>query len=399
MEAVVIHCVVGESALALVRCIRCKGSEDDITYWFGEVDSPERRALLPDEIPDSPVVNAIDANCYSETLEDIHFPFDEAVANRRVDLGNVDDPVIATPDGVIELGVFSRQRRANRKHLKTRLLSKRLPAKSLISASRKMSFASPELIIAQLAAKYTPVKLAQIIMEFTGTYSLSPDTFDSRYETRYGAPQVTTASRIRAMAQHMPRVVARHKLAAALEMAIEGSASPAETIIALMLSLPAEKGGYEMGVPVLNPRIQAPENMREHLFQGEYYPDIFFQDCFADVEYESTAFHLDPVTANWQHHELALWRDVAADKAADDRRRMRELQALGVQVIPATHKDIVSVDNMDRLVWALALCRERSCGRKASSHMEMLASYRNTMARESLLETLKADSTASLNRR
>lgn len=354
---------------------------------------------MPDEIPSFPEPPAIDVNCYSETLEDVLFPFDEADANRRVDLGNVDEPVITTPDGIIELGVFGRQKRANRRHLKTRLLSKKLPAKSLITASRKMSFASPELIIAQLAVKYSPVQLAQIIMEFTGTYSLSPDASDSRYETRFGAPQVTTVSRINAMMQHMPRVVARHKLVDALEMAIEGSASPTETIIALMLSLPAENGGYEMGAPVLNPRIAAPENLREHLLQREYYPDIFFQDCYADVEYESTAFHLDPVTANWQHHELALWRDVTADKAADDRRRMRELQMLGVQVIPATHKDIASADSMDRLAWALALCRECSGGRKASSHMEMLANYRNRMARESLLETLKAGSMASSNRR
>lgn len=392
MEAVLIHCVVGESTLALIRCIRCKGSLDDMTYWFAEVDSPEQRVFLPGESvepAEQPPDGSVGDGYYSETLEDVRFPFGEFVANRRIDLASIDDAIVATPSAMLELGVFDRKKRANRKHLRSHLLSKRLPARSLFSAGRNTYFASPELVIVQLAAKYEPVKLAQIIMEFTGTYSLAPDSSNSRYETRYGVSQVTTVSRIRAMAQSVPRVPARHKLEIALGMAIEESASPAETILALMFSLPAEEGGYEMGRPTLNPKIKAPEHMREHLTQKDYYPDIYFQDLFADIEYESTAFHLDPITANWQHRELALWRNAMADKAADDRRRMRELQTLGVFVIPATHKDLASVDSLDRLAWALAFHRERLGGGSAELFMEKLDSYQNRIAREALLEVLR----------
>lgn len=409
------HVLVGESALQVVRCIRSQGISTSLE-WFPEVEEPEVAINLspgmnptkqkPLRRPKRSAPNTAFASATQtqsqETLEDQDFPFTSVVSNKQVDLSHIDGSELVDIRDMLHLGVFDINRKAHRKTLHTRLLRRDLPAGSLIWAGKHTCFACPELIVTQLASQMSPVKLAQIIMELTGYYSLPPAA-TKRTKTKtghtgltnldtpktvYNLPSVTTLQRIRTFAQNTRMVRARVALGAALDMALEHAASPVEGMLALIFSQPVDQGGYGMERPLLNARIATPETMRGYLSQQNYYPDIYFASCNIDLEYESTEFHLDPITANWAPDELRTWRAHQAAKAAADRIRTRELESLGLHVIPVIWEDLIRRENLDRIAWLAYQHLQETCGEDASGRMEQLDYYQHRLARERLLEEL-----------
>ena len=409
------HVLIDESALQVVRCIRSQGVSTSLE-WFPEVEEPQAQIDLSHKT-DLSKQNPFKRSKHSasnvaftgsmqaqaqETLEDQSFPFASVVSNKWVDVSQIDGSELIDKRSMLHLGVFDINRKAYRKTLRTRLLRRDLPAASFIWAGKHTCFASPELIVIQLASQLSPAKLALIIMELTGYYSLPPNT-DSNAKTKtrhasfanldslktvYNLPPVTTIERIRAFAQSVRMVRARAALSAALDMACGHAASPVESIMAIAFALPIDQGGYGMGKPLLNASIRVPEPMRDYLSQQNYYPDIYFPSCKTDLEYESTEFHLDPITANWASDELESWRARQAAKAAADRKRARELESLGVRVIPVVWDDIIRRDSLDRIAWLVYQQVERLHGENASKRMEQLDYYAHRLAREQLLEEL-----------
>ena len=389
------HVAVAETALSVVRSIRCASESNNTSFWFPAVSQSERRVYLQTEACydsascDSQSKNS-DADLFQESLEDIAFPFDAVVSNKSVDFSCIDGPISFSRSDSIELGVFDRIRRENRKTLKSLLLNRRLPARALVPAGHNLHFASPELIVIQLARRLDCIDLAQIIMEFAGTYSLPPSSADAAQETVFEIEPVTSIARIRELAKRMPRIQHRDVLNSALELAKEGSASAPESQLATVLHLPMCEGGYERRALQLNPVFEAPESAREYLGQGTFFPDIFIQDCFTDIEYQSTSFHLDPLTASWTSRGFNIEREAAKYKTAKDMRRMRDLQAMGIHVIPVTQDDLNDCSQLDAVAWSLAQQRERILGESSVRYMEELNRYEHRSAREALLERFKA---------
>ena len=392
------HVITGVSALQVIRCIRSQGVPASLR-WFPEVENPPQNIRLDAssnqlQIESTPCVNE-STNLFDETLQDASFPFDECVSNKRVDVAYIDGCELLGFRKHLELGVFDIKRRAYRETLRTRLLRDDLPAKSFIWAGKETCFASPEYMITQLAAQLDAIKLAQIIMEMTGYFTLPPENNkrqnregDPTSSTVYNLPPVTTLARIRAFSQHVRMMRGKPTLEAALNIALEHSASPIESILAIAFRLPLQDGGYGMETPLLNPCIERPRELREFVSQDKYHPDIFFPGAQADLEYESTTFHLDPVTANWAPGEFKLWRAAQSHKAASDRRRARELEALGLRVIPVVWDDLINSAKLDKIAWLLARRMEERKLLDATAYMQKLETYELRTAREQLLETL-----------
>ncbi len=391
------HIAVSTSALQIIRYIRSQGlSQTGIA--FPEVEEPAPVIQLPtanDQLRiDMPVSSCRD-DLFDMTLLDAHFPFDACIANKNIDCPISDESTLHSFRKCIKLGVFDIKRRAYRKTLRTTLLRKDLPAKALIWISSACCIASPEFTVIQLAAQLDKISLAQLIMELTGFYSLPPTNTSTSSHARqndertvYQIPPVTTLVRIRDCARHIRMMRGKRTLDAALGIALERSASPAESILAIMFRLPLEQGGYGMGTPLLNPQVDVPEAQREFVSQKCYYPDVFFPDCLADLEYESTSFHLDPMTANWTQGELKIWRAQKMHKAEKDRMRAREMEALGLRVIPVMWNDLLIRGGLDRVAWALARRMEDMQLLNAEDYMRQLDSFDLCMARESVIETL-----------
>ena len=228
----------------------------------------------------------------------------------------------------------------------------------------EIEVSSSEYIPMHMAATCDVVHLAQIIMELCGTYAISPiPNSDGHSPCRYGLHPVTTLTRIASYAHTFRMRGGTKTLRAALHIAMDGSASPAETTLSLAMSLPHEMGGYGFPTPILNAEVSVPESFLGKVGGATYRPDAFWQGAYSDLEYQSTEYHLDPLaaTALVAAHgidpradpEAAVWRRGLISKADADQRRMRDLQSLGLHVIPVTSFDLQSVRRLDQVAYAL----------------------------------------------
>lgn len=297
------------------------------------------------------------------TLDDEGFPFDKAETNAAVDLHRLGDVGHFTKDAPLELAVFDYAHRTTRKKTHIRALSPQLSAQALVCVDPTLYFACPELIVLQMAARLSSEALAMIIMELCGSYSLAPDP-DGKEGATFDIAPVTTINRIKSVAKHVRSRGGTETLRQALRYVLEGSASPGETTLAQMMSIPAEEGGYGFGRPILNGKLEVPVELQGCVSGGVYYPGLFLQDAYVDLEYQSAEFHLDPVAAASltiareglpnADPGLSAWRIAFIAKGDADLRRMRDLQFLGLHVVPVTNYDLKDIYRLDKVACAVA---------------------------------------------
>lgn len=165
----------------------------------------------------------------------------------------------------------------------------------------------------RIAAK---VRVARVIMEFAGTYRLPVSPAE---ETRYKVAPLTSVAQIREFANAIPPTntykhsTAFKSLNDLLPWVVEGSRSPMETSVALMLSMPVARGGYGLPKPQLN---KTPERFGEH----EVEADLLWEDARLVVEYDSKEFHASK----------------GADKIDADIMRANAMRAMGYTVLEVT---------------------------------------------------------------
>lgn len=112
----------------------------------------------------------------------------------------------------------------------------------------------------------------------------------------------------------------------------EGSRSPAETMLYLLLSVPREMFGYGLPRPLLNQRIDLAPTAQMRLRQEYLLVDLLFPDERLVVEYDSRAFH---------NAQAKLNRD-------DDRREV--LQDMGYEVVVVRAERLSNFRRFDDLV-------------------------------------------------
>jgi len=385
------YIAVGGTALRVIRALRC----DHVVHVFSPAMIRDRQIAFDEgggvrfEVTEHPV--SLSGLTLADMAQERSFDFDAVRAQAKVDLPGVGDLGAFTPDDPCHLGVFSRRDRVWRKAVRCHLLSRSLPVESLVIMGPQLAFAAPELAVIQMSATAEPLVLVQTIMELCGSYSVSPVPVDDVYDTGtvFGVPPVMSLQSLDALAARV-RVPNKQALTRAMELALEGAASPAEANLALALSLPVVQGGYQMGTPALNVRVDVPEHLVPRVSQQTYFLDVFYEDCLVDLEYESTAFHLDPLLS-LDAKAFGLWRQGNVIKADADRRRARELAVLGIRPIPVTAYDLRSVTRMDQVAWSLATQRERVAGIDMAEHMAAATDPRTHLARMRLLEQLAGE--------
>ena len=384
------HVITGRSALRLLRAIRTR-SYRGREVWLPAVDP------LPsaDDLSETDTASAeLPAEESPVTLADGDFDFDSVVAGKRVDLERFYDLGPFTVDDPLELGVFDLNKRINLKTTKSRVLSRALPEAALLRVNRNLYVASPELAVVQIAETATLMQLTQVIMELCGTYSPTPHpTADHPETAKYEIPPVTSLERISTFAVRVrAKVKARDLVKRAVAIAREGAASPAETNLALMLGLPVKQGGYGFGMPQFNARLDAPEDERPYVTQAYYQLDLYWEDCKADIEYESTAFHLDPLygipSSRLTSDKVQVWREGCIERGAHDRTRLRDIQTLGTRVIPVLATDLRDARSLERIARALARRKAETTGFDDAAYLAGLDTKASREAHEALFAEL-----------
>lgn len=169
----------------------------------------------------------------------------------------------------------------------------KLPPHSLCPLHGGIHVVSPEICLVQMCNTLSLAKALEIGMEFCGTYALRPSGIEEKGDRDYTLMdaerfrrRLKTWSGLHGLVQ--ARVVAQY-----LE---NGSASPMETKLYLLLCLPQKHGGYNLGRPELNGEIDAPEEVKHILHHKKIKPDELWRDKRVVVEYDGE-YHNDPQQA------------------------------------------------------------------------------------------------------
>lgn len=182
------------------------------------------------------------------------------------------------------------------------------------------------------------VVAAKTLTDFAGTYRL-PCRTDG--ETLYGAKPLATRAALGAFARAFIGGGAMRGLAGAQEavdLSFDGSGSPMETALALLLTLPVKIGGYGLPRPELNRQIPIAPEDRELARAQELFGDLCWPDARLIVEYDSEAFH------------------PSSDKTKRlrDRERANSLTALGWKVLSVGFGNMSSVHSSALLARQIA---------------------------------------------
>ena len=138
--------------------------------------------------------------------------------------------------------------------------------------------------------------------------------------TSYGLPQLTNTKALKAFTARMEGVSGRKMASRALRYIADGSASPMETILFMLLTLPNKLGGYGLPAPVLNKRINTGNAAKGRPGSGNayYVCDLFWPEARIAVEYDS-----------YLHH-------TGADRIASDAKKRLDYKALGITPFTVT---------------------------------------------------------------
>lgn len=204
-----------------------------------------------------------------------------------------------------------------------------LPKGSLLDTENGFCVSSPELTFLQMADGMDLVDLVSLAYEFCGTY----DTSIERLRT---CGQLSTIAKLRAFVEKAEGARGRKKALCALRYAVDGSASPRETVLTMLLCLPYRLGGYRFELPALNHRIDVGARAKKMASKHYYRCDLYWPRAKFAIEYDSDSEHL------------------GSRSAANDSSRRTALDALGIGVLSVTTMQISSRVEMDRIAHHVA---------------------------------------------
>ena len=213
---------------------------------------------------------------------------------------------------------------------------------SFIKAGEGILMSSPEFCFLQMADKLSLIKLIQLGFELCGTYSLPVKDPDSTGQSNvgeviYNRTPLSNVKKLSGFANQMPGVHGRKLALRALQYITDGSGSPMETILTMLLTLPYKLGGYGFRLPKLNSRIIPAKTIKRSSGKRYYSCDLFWPDADLAVEYDSD-----------QHH-------TGAERIASDSKRRNTLSSAGILIITVTSQQIHDREEFEKVARLIAV--------------------------------------------
>lgn len=173
--------------------------------------------------------------------------------------------------------------------VKFRSCAAKLPPRAYVQLARNVFVASPELSFFQAAEIMSLPQAVAYGCALCGTYVL--DAVDGLKPLPRAA--LTSKEKLAAFLDKCQGVRGVKNARRALQYVLERSASPRETQVALLLTLPLALGGYALPAPQLNFRVMVPPELRVLTQRRDFYVDFFWEEAGVAGEYDSDAFHLE----------------------------------------------------------------------------------------------------------
>lgn len=216
-----------------------------------------------------------------------------------------------------------------------------LPDNAILEASNGLYVISPELCFFQMAGRYSLAELIALGNELCGSYSLPPIPSagidqDVSNQPLYNLPKLTNVKKLKAFAARMEGWLGYRLALKALQYIADDSASPMETILFILLTLPYRYGGFALPAPELNGRID-PEYRMARFSGGSFYRgDLLWRSAKTVVEYDSDMEHTGP------------------DRIASDAIRRNDLALCGFTEITVTKSQVQDPKLLEKIARQIA---------------------------------------------
>lgn len=221
--------------------------------------------------------------------------------------------------------VFSTKAQTHsRNDIVRRVVTEPLPRGAFIRATDNLLIASPELLFVELATlkEFDEIDLAQIGYELCGTYILDP--FETIWdEPISNATSMTNTSRISRIIEGLARHGGIKRARSAVKLINDGSNSPMETVLALLLCLPRRLGGLALGPVVMNKKVTTST--------GDRWVDLYFPNYEVGLEYKGRESH-------------------SIEKVGRDDRRQNKLVGSGVSILNVWYEDLADSHLFEQLI-------------------------------------------------
>ena len=184
------------------------------------------------------------------------------------------------------------------------------------------------------------VRAVQVLSDFMGTYRYVPDTSgaEGQPDIVYGMQPIITPEHMVTYLAQMGGARGIKRARKVADLAYAGAASPMETLLALMLSLPCDLGGFGLPRPQMNYEVHIDAQLRELSSQETMFVDLAWPDPLVAVEFYG-----------WNEHFGA-----GPAKVASDASRANSLTALGWTVFHVTYEQVKTVAGITLLARQLA---------------------------------------------
>lgn len=185
------------------------------------------------------------------------------------------------------------------------------------------------------------VRATQVLCDFMGTYRYVPATDTTSLDLPnviFKTKPIIAPDAFSTYLDQMGTVKGIMRARVVASLAFANAASPMETLLALMLALPQDMGGFGLPRPTLNWQVPIDESEHELVSQNEIVADLCWPDQRVIIEYYG-----------WEEHFGTGPRKVASDLA-----RANSLTALGWTVLHATYEQINTIGGMALLARQVA---------------------------------------------
>jgi len=205
------------------------------------------------------------------------------------------------------------------------------------TSSSELEVSSPEFCFLQMAGQLPLIGLIQLGYELCGSYSMSITESHNKHESRfYNRPSLTSIKNLHELIAAMPGFIGHKNAVRSLRYIIEESASPMETKLSMLLSLPHKYGGYGIPKPKLNARIVLSKTAERSSSKSFYKCDLFWPDHDLAVEYDSDTYHSGPA------------------QIASDSKKRNALASMGIQVITITTQQLYDSSEFEKAARVIA---------------------------------------------
>lgn len=198
----------------------------------------------------------------------------------------------------------------------------------LYGASR---VSSPEFTFLQMASCLSLRELVELGDYLCGAFSVD----DEKQRFSGLREPLTSVERIESFLNRSSGAYGACKASHALRYVVDRAASPMEVKLAMMFSLPAKEGGWNMPVLQLNEKIPVSKEYRALAGSQFYFGDIYFPTVNGDIEYDSYEFHTG-------RHRLD-----------HTQKRRNILEVMGVKTMSATWDQIATFESFSTFVLAV----------------------------------------------